>query len=74
MNIFPESDSSESSESESPEALEITLMRDISDETTPKTSQSYCLPLQPFIANTGLITDIQDTKVIFLCEFIYLHT
>jgi hypothetical protein len=64
-NLIPESDSGESSDSERPESPEIALISDVSDEATPKTSQNYCLSLQPFIANRGLITDIHNTDVMF---------
>lgn len=66
MNIFPESYSSESSDSKSPESPEIALMSDVSDEATPKTSQSYSMPLQPFIANTGLITTFRTLRFFFV--------
>jgi hypothetical protein len=71
-NLIPESDSSESSESsEWPESPEIALISDVSDEASHKTSQSYCLPLQQFTTNAGLIIGIQNTEVMFFYEFIY---
>jgi hypothetical protein len=72
-NLIPESDSGESNDSERPESLEIALISDVSDEATPETSQSYSVPLQPFTANTGLITAIQNTEFFFVNLFIYLY-
>jgi hypothetical protein len=39
-DLIPESDSSESSDSERPESLEISVISDVAGEATPETSPS----------------------------------
>jgi hypothetical protein len=59
-NSIPGSDSSDSSGSERPEPREIALISDLSDETTPEMTPSYCPPLPPFTANVRLNIEIMS--------------
>jgi hypothetical protein len=64
--LIPESDSSQSSDSERPKPPKITVLSYILGEAMHETSPRYFLPLAPFTVNIGLNTDVQNTDVLFV--------
>jgi hypothetical protein len=60
--LILEFDSSQSRNSERPESPEIAMISNVSNETTPKTSPSFCLPLPQFAAS-DMNTDIENKDV-----------
>jgi hypothetical protein len=56
--LIPESDFSQSSDSERPKSLKIAVISYVSNEATRETPPSYFLPLPTFTVNIGLNTDV----------------
>jgi hypothetical protein len=69
--LILEIDSSQSRDNERPESPEIAMISNVSDEATPETSPSFCLPLPQFAANDmntdiSLISNSVGPKILFL--------
>jgi hypothetical protein len=75
--VILEINSSQSRDSERPESREIAIISNISDEATPETSPSFCLPLPQFAAN-DMNTDIENKDAmsfvnVYITDIVHEH-